>query len=755
MHIQQGKADRTPELLAPAGNLSCAITALESGADAVYAGLDRFNAREGADNFSYEDMSRLAAYAADHGRRYYITLNTLLKDDEVEEAAVSAARIADLRPDAFIVQDPGLATVLRELFPAIPLHASTQMGIHNLAGIETAASLGISRVILERQLDMREIEAIAASSPVEIELFIHGALCCSLSGMCLFSSWMGGWSGNRGRCKQPCRRRFHKMEGGDKESGFFFSTRDLYSLDLISDYRKLGIASLKIEGRLKKEEYVEQVVRAYRLMLDAPPGEEQRYLGEARQILSRSYGRHWSHGFATEQDRRELIQPSSPGVSGLLVGEVVSVRNGAVTAKISRRIHRGDRLRLQDDSGGEASAFLLMEMRKNSRSVTRAEEGDTVTMQLSFDAARGMKIYKVGESRKGSVRDVSGLPLMRSSRSVDVTAVLDEGGLSVEAGGELLRYALDVQEARNGGIDSGMLRELFRATRNEGYRLGSFSADIRGEWFVPPGQLKKVRREFWETVIPVLEASLPPAEDPEEAVRGRFPAVREKLLRDAGSRTKGTAAGGVRQAGTVYFDKAGPEDEALLPFFVPETEMDGFYREAAAAVERGVRRFRLTSLFQFGLMERLLSGAGTERGVFHLTASWPLPVSNGYTAALFGRLGADRVQAWIELDGDGEESLLRSSPVEVKRFVSGRIPLLVTRAEIAVDGRIVDSRGRSFYIAPPGPYGVNVLWSGEGYDAGCTDGAGPLYRGDLLPGYGNPGAGEGTPSRFNREREWK
>lgn len=182
-----------PELLAPAGNLSCAVTAIDSGADAVYAGLSSFNAREGADNFSFDDLSRLAEYAKERDRRYYITLNTLLKESELDSAIRLVSQIERLEPDALIMQDIGAISAVREIFPHIAVHASTQMGFHNLAGVKIAQDMGISRVILERQLDIEEIAAIAAASPLEIELFIHGALCCSLSGMCLFQAgWVDG-----------------------------------------------------------------------------------------------------------------------------------------------------------------------------------------------------------------------------------------------------------------------------------------------------------------------------------------------------------------------------------------------------------------------------------------------------------------------------------------------------------------------------------------------------------------------------------
>ena len=220
-------SDFIPELLAPAGNPACAIAAVNAGADAVYAGIDKFNARARGENFSRDDMARLAVLLHRRRKKLYLTANTILKEDELESAAELLAFANNTGVDALIVQDLGLAHMAREYFPELKLHASTQMAIHNVAGIKTAARLGFSRVIMERQLDIEEMAAAAAESPLELEVFVHGALCCSLSGACYFSSWLGGASGNRGLCKQPCRRRYFSKSG----NGFFFSTRDLCAAD--------------------------------------------------------------------------------------------------------------------------------------------------------------------------------------------------------------------------------------------------------------------------------------------------------------------------------------------------------------------------------------------------------------------------------------------------------------------------------------------------------------------------------------------
>lgn len=731
MVYSSGMNERIPELLAPAGNLSCAIRAFESGADAVYAGLSRFNAREGADNFDYDDMSKLSAYAKSRDRRFYITLNTLLKEDELDAALRQVEEIRALEPDALIVQDPGLIRLLSRFFPDIPLHASTQMGIHNSAGVEMARQLGMERVILERQVDMADLRQICSDSPLEIEVFIHGALCCSLSGMCLFSSWMGGWSGNRGRCKQPCRRRFHTEGADGKQSGFFFSTQDLYALDLISEYRKLGIASLKIEGRLKKEEYIENTVKAYRMMLDARPGEEGQRLGEAKQLLSKSYGRRWSHGFAQENDRRNLIQYRSPGVSGLLVGEVSGGGTSYIEVKLSRSLGRGDRVRIQDSSGGEASAFTVLDLRMGGRKVNRADAGKRVQISCREPQKPGSRVYKVAESRKRKLPELGNLPLHRRRRAVDLELHLDADGLHLASGEYRSSFRPDMEEAKGRPIDEAMLRELFSSTRSDDHRLGAFHAGIEGSWFIRPGELKAIRRQVWEELCRLYP--------PEQEEKREF-----CIYEDYPEAPAGPAL--VRPKNLKALKDALEGEEALLPLFSSESRLTELSSDIAAAVERGVRFFRLTSLSHFALLD-------SYGDRIHRCVSWPLPAANSQAALLYQRLGADLVQVWIELDRDGRSLLEERSPVALERFVQGRIPLLVSRAAFPFSGDIVDSRGRRFYTTGQGEEELNLIWSGEPFEdpSECCYAS---FSGDLLPGYGNPGPGIGEDS-FNLDREWK
>ncbi len=253
---------RLPELLAPAGNFECLIAAIKGGADAIYLGGKRFGARAYAKNFDTEEMSRAVTYAHLHGRKIYVTLNTLILDREMEDALAYARELYEMGVDALIVADLGLISVLRRHLPELELHGSTQMSVHNSLGADMAYELGCERVVLARELSKENIAAVTEKCKPEIEVFLHGALCVCHSGQCLFSSMVGGRSGNRGECAQPCRLPYNG------EKNYPLSLTDLSLAGHIRELCDSGVASLKIEGRMKSPEYVYTVTSIYRRLLD-------------------------------------------------------------------------------------------------------------------------------------------------------------------------------------------------------------------------------------------------------------------------------------------------------------------------------------------------------------------------------------------------------------------------------------------------------------------------------------------------------
>ena len=272
------------ELLSPAGSMDALRAAVQNGADAVYLGLNAFNARRGAKNFTLEELQEAVPYCHVRGVQVHLALNILVSDREMLAASDVIRAAARLGVDAFIVQDLGLVQLIRQLAPSIPIHASTQMSIHSLEGVLEAARMGVSRVVLARELPREEIAFICRNSPVEIEVFAHGALCMCYSGQCYLSSVIGRRSGNRGQCAQPCRMPYGF--GRFEETRYPLSLKDSCLVEYLSELRAMGVRSLKIEGRMKRPEYVAVVTRIYRAVLDGRPVTEED-LSQLETIFSR------------------------------------------------------------------------------------------------------------------------------------------------------------------------------------------------------------------------------------------------------------------------------------------------------------------------------------------------------------------------------------------------------------------------------------------------------------------------------------
>ena len=281
-----------PELLSPAGAWEQLTAAVQNGADAVYLGGKSFSARRFAGNFEEEELRRALDYCHERGVRVYVTFNTLLLDRELSTALGYAGFLYEAGADALIVQDMGLIRMLRSNFPDLPLHASTQMGVHDENGLQLCARLGLSRAVLARELSLDRIRELKRTSPVEIECFAHGALCTAMSGACLFSSLAGGRSGNRGECAQPCRKAYTVGDGG--KAGYPLSLADLCMLFHMDELKDAGVTSLKLEGRMKRPEYVAAMTRAYRMAID---GAAESDLSKECTIMGRIFDRGADAGY--------------------------------------------------------------------------------------------------------------------------------------------------------------------------------------------------------------------------------------------------------------------------------------------------------------------------------------------------------------------------------------------------------------------------------------------------------------------------
>lgn len=383
-----------PELLAPAGNIESFFAAVENGADAVYLGLKKFSARATASNFTLEEFATIIPFARQRGIRVYAALNSQIAGPELPELLDTLQALSALKPDALIVQDAALFHLARNHFPGIKLHASTLAAAHNSAGVNALEHMGAGRVVLARELSLAEIELVCSNTKAELEIFVHGALCYSWSGLCLTSSYRGGRSGIRGECVQPCRLRFRQ----GKKEGFFLSCNDLCALPLLPDLKKLRLAGFKIEGRMKPAPYIGQVVKAYRMVMDAAPGdEEQQALKAAFELLARSPSRHLTSGHLREGTSSEILSPHRSGSSGIWIGTVKSVSEGRALLDLRHGLETGDRLRPESSGGKEQGAFTATALfdREASR-ISRAERGARISIVCPAGVSPGDRLFKVG-----------------------------------------------------------------------------------------------------------------------------------------------------------------------------------------------------------------------------------------------------------------------------------------------------------------------------------------------------------------------
>ena len=384
------------ELLAPAGTLDVFENAVKEGADAIYVGAPAINARALARRFTMAEIAAMIAYAHERDVKVYLAMNSLLKEEEIPQAVELLAALEALEADALIIQDLGIYYLAKHYFPGLRLHASTLFGAHNGLAVRQFAQMGFQRVVLARETTLEEIDEFHRQSPVELEAFVHGAMCFSYSGLCLFSSYLGGKSGLRGRCVQPCRRKYAWAGAGKgKRDGYFFSMNDLSAIDLVPRLREAGVSSLKIEGRMKNAHYVGSVVKAYRTMLDAPAGSHEDALAEAQELLVQAMGRKSTTGYFLSSQPKEVLSPQHSGNIGLFLGKIAQMAGKSATVHLKDPVRCGDRLRLHQEKSGERISFTLKKIVVNGKAVASAGSGEKVVIEMPPGVDRGDSLYKV------------------------------------------------------------------------------------------------------------------------------------------------------------------------------------------------------------------------------------------------------------------------------------------------------------------------------------------------------------------------
>lgn len=661
------------ELLAPAGTVDTYFAALDGGADAVYVGAPGFNARNLSRDLSIEEIGAMIHHCHDLGKKIYIAANSLILERELKQVIHNLALLNELQPDALIIQDLGLFNIVKNYFPNLKLHGSTLMTVHNSEGVQYLGDQGCERVVLARELTLKEIDTISTKiKDVELEIFIHGAMCFSYSGLCLFSSYLGGKSGLRGRCVQPCRRSYTSGGSGGKGGGsssrgsrgkekkggsgkYLFSMNDLTGLEAIADLKRLGISSLKIEGRLRSAHYVRSVVSAYRHVIDAGESvqEQDQALTEAKELVDQSMSRKTSTGYFFSPQPVNAITPHHSGNMGIHVGKFSTIKSVSGTPVcrfvIKTGLEVGDRLRLHIEPSGERKAFRLKTLFITGNKEQRAGGGTKVSIELpdDFSLAAGsfVDVYKVdGVSKRKAHHQL----LDKKRVSEKIHKLNARSARQTQSIAEFVTgAAVRVQEAQEDG-----------SQENRG-------ASFKGRQRTQRKSRKKLPLEWWIKCdsIKMLLGQIPFKPD-------RYLLTFEKqMLRQAGKIKSGLG----KRSRLVSW---------VLPPLIMENDLVRVKKQIRILLRTGFRSFQIGHVSQIRLFKN-------ER--VHLFGDYSLNVMNNRAALQLQEQGVDEIQAAIELDKQALGELLAGCRAVAK----------VARAEGASGGSGHIPVGLYVYGAPP------------------------------------------------------
>ncbi len=390
------------ELLAPAGNIEALDAAIGEGADAVYLGLKSFNARLRSSNFAWNQFEATVNSLHRQGKKIYVTVNTVSQEEETERLYRFLSYLNKIGPDGLIVQDYGVLRMCQEFFPNLELHGSTQINVESAAGVKLLQKAGLSRVVVARELGLEEIRQIKQNTDCEIEMFVHGALCVSESGLCLFSSYLGGKSANRGMCTQACRRFYTAETGSGQKQGYYFSPCDLQLIEKIPDLMEIGVESFKIEGRMKSAEYVGAVTAAYRYLMDHYQEDRKGAIAAAKRMLSTDFARskttYW-YNFKTNEEGvakagSAILNPDQAGGTGIYLGRISRIRGASEEAKEKAKLAAGP------DVSPEDYQIVMAELSGGSYD---PDPGDSIRLHKKDDSGRvSHKVRSVEFDEDGS-----------------------------------------------------------------------------------------------------------------------------------------------------------------------------------------------------------------------------------------------------------------------------------------------------------------------------------------------------------------
>ena len=486
------------ELLAPAGNMEALIAAVQAGCDAVYLGLNSFSARAFAGNFSREELIEAVRYCHIRGVKVYVTMNTILYEPEIEAAKDQIQFLYDHDVDALLIQDFGLFHYVRTCFPDFEVHCSTQMHVHNIAGIEYMKTQGVKRVVLARETPI-ELVKKACKSGMEIEVFAYGAICISYSGQCQFSVVTKQRSANRGMCAQCCRMKYYKEDGSEFEEGeYILNPKDLNVIDQLPKLLGAGVSSLKIEGRMKRPEYVWLITKIFREAIDAYYRNETYCVTKKRQEeLKLMFNRGFSEGHLFHDDVTKRMSQYRPNHQGVVIGEVVDFYKGKVKVKLSKPLYQHDGLRILSVPEDIGLTAVKIYDQKNLL-VNSANPGQIVTLECKEGRPkRGQKLHKTTDTR---LLDEVQHHIEAFSRLVDITvsyeARIGKPLKLIVSDGEhtiIQESLVNLELAKNAPLTREKIEAALAKTGASAYRIIELKGEIE-HIFLPVSVINETRR---------------------------------------------------------------------------------------------------------------------------------------------------------------------------------------------------------------------------------------------------------------------
>lgn len=705
--VMAAPCPKNVELLAPAGNMECLHAAVKAGADAVYLGAGHFNARRGADNFSLENLAEACDYAHLRGVKIYLTLNTVVLPSELPDALELARQAYRCGVDAFIVQDIGISIELSRIMPDVEVHVSTQMNIHDEDGLRAAAALGATRVTLARELSLAEIACLhelAEELGVELESFAHGALCVCYSGQCFMSSLVGGRSANRGRCAQACRLPYELHNRAlrktlDAPGEHLLSPKDLCTANLIPELLHAGVASLKIEGRMKSPEYVQAVVGVYRAVIDrveaaidrdgidsvvASDAPELRASEEEMNVLSEAFSRGFTTAYLKGKRGNEIMSYGRPNNRGVFVGRVAKVREGLVFIDPETELHVGDLIEFWTNRGHFVHTIGEF----------KTDRAGRVFFPVERAVGKGDRVFRVRNAEAAFVDDdklpsvaVCARAELRIGQPALLTFTVAAGDASVTVEGP------EVEAARTKAITEKEVREHIDRMGTTPFYLSSLEIDLDEGVGMGFSMLHKLRARAAEELQEAILAHYHARKLERTPSRVFAPVVRKGWCKVAALATNPACARAAKRAGAdlIYVPAANyRRGEAVIAGQLSDTaEQAGYPKQCIPVLPTVSQMFDEEKRNGFDIWKRVKADKpvmvenlgqllhATEMGAAPEVGPH-IPVTNKLDLQAMADLGAQRVWLSPELSLVQIEELGDMAPMPLGLTIMGQTELMVT-----------------------------------------------------------------------------